>query len=90
MKELAEKLHEWYLEATKQLNPESYNPAAQKSYSELTEEQKFIDRYIANKVLQAAKNAVPKEKRVSKMWDAYSTSVYNQAIQQTLDNLNKL
>ena len=49
--ELAEKLHEWYLEATKELNPESYNPDAQKSYGDLTEEQKFIDRYIAGKIL---------------------------------------
>ena len=48
---LAEKLHEWYLEATRELNPESYNPNAQKSYAELTEEQKFIDRYIAKKIL---------------------------------------
>jgi len=54
MTTLAEKLHEWYLEATKELNPESFNPNAQKEYSELTEEQKFIDRFIAQKVLEKA------------------------------------
>ena len=48
--ELAEKLHEWYLEATKELNPESYNSNAKKPYSELTEGQKFIGRYIADKI----------------------------------------
>jgi len=50
--QLAEKLHEWYLEASKQLHPESYNPNAQKSYGELTEEQKFLDRYIAGRILE--------------------------------------
>lgn len=46
----AEKLHIWYLEATKKLDPESYNEDAQKKYSELSEEQKEIDRYIARKI----------------------------------------
>ena len=64
---LAEKLHEWYLEATKALKPESYNPNAQKKYSELTEEQKFIDRFIADKILsllpseEGADNTLVKE-----------------------------
>jgi len=49
--EWARKQHEWYLEATAKLHPESYNPNAQKSYDDLTEEQKFIDRYIAQKGL---------------------------------------
>jgi len=43
-------LHDWYLEATKELNPESYNEEAQKPYEELTEEQKKIDKYIADKI----------------------------------------
>jgi len=47
---LAEQLHKWYLEATKELQKESFNPAAQKQYNELTEEQKNIDRYIARKL----------------------------------------
>jgi hypothetical protein len=47
---LAEQLHIWYLEATKELNPKSFNLNAQKSYEELTDEQKFIDKYIANKL----------------------------------------
>ena len=46
----AEQLHIWYLEATKELNPKDYNQKAQKEYKDLTEEQKFIDRYIAKKV----------------------------------------
>lgn len=45
-----EQLHKWYLEATKELHPESYNPKAQKPYSELTDEQKFIDKYIAQAI----------------------------------------
>jgi len=52
---LAEKLHEWYLEATKNLNLESYNPDAQKKYLELTDEQRYIDRFIANKILELQK-----------------------------------
>jgi len=47
---LAKNMHEWYLEATSKLSPVSSNPNAQRSYEQLTEEQKSIDRYIANKV----------------------------------------
>jgi len=50
---LAEKLHEWYLEACQKINPESFNKEAQKLYIDLTEEQKFIDRYIAEKILKS-------------------------------------
>jgi len=42
-----EELHKWYLEAVKELKPESFNPNAQKKYSELTDEQKSIDKHIA-------------------------------------------
>ncbi len=48
---LPEKLHLWYLEAVKELHPESFNPNANKPYNELTDEQKFIDKYIAKKTL---------------------------------------
>lgn len=47
----AEQLHIWYLEATQKLNPNSFNKDAQKPYSELTDEQKFIDKYIAEKAI---------------------------------------
>ena len=43
-------LHEWYLEAIKSFHPESYNPNVQKSYEELTDEQKKIDAYIAGNI----------------------------------------
>ena len=49
---LAEQLHIWYLEACQQ--PESgmdFNPAAQEPYQLLPEGSKFLDRYIAQKVL---------------------------------------
>jgi len=51
VEQLAEQLHNWYLEATKELNPENYNPKAQKLYLELNEQQKNIDRYIAKKII---------------------------------------
>ena len=44
---LPEELHGWYLEATKNLKKESFNPDAQKCYDELTKEQKFIDIWIS-------------------------------------------
>jgi hypothetical protein len=50
---MSEQLHVWYLEGTRELDPASYNPKAQKSYVELNEQQKEIDRYIAKKVLAA-------------------------------------
>ena len=52
---LAILLHEWYLEATKELKPESYNPNAQKDYDKLTNEQKYIDIYIATKIIELFK-----------------------------------
>lgn len=52
-----EQLHEWYLEATCEINPAHYNSRAQKPYSELKEGQKFIDKYIADKCNQALTNA---------------------------------
>ena len=64
---LAELMHKWYLEATKKMNPESYNPKAQKKYKDLTEEQKQIDRFIAEKVLQ--KFSKLEEPRLPKMED---------------------
>jgi len=45
-----EQLHIWYLEATSKLHPENFNSNAQKLYEDLTEEQKFIDKYIADKI----------------------------------------
>ena len=52
IEELAQRLHEWYLEACQQ--PESgmdFNPKAQEPYEALKETQKFLDRYIAEKVI---------------------------------------
>jgi len=51
IEEIAIQLHTWYLIATRELNPENYNPKAQKPYSELNDEQKQIDRLIAKCVL---------------------------------------
>ena len=50
-----EQLHQWYLEATKKLNPKSFNQDAQKPYKELTNDQKFIDKYIADKINEEVK-----------------------------------
>lgn len=49
---MAEQLHKWYLEACQR--PESgmdFNPAAQEPYEALKETQKFLDRYIAEKII---------------------------------------
>ena len=43
-------IHGWYLEATANLDAASFNPKARKPYEELSEEQKSIDEYIANKI----------------------------------------
>ena len=53
---LAELLHKWYLEACKKLNPKSFNKNAQKKYKDLTKEQKYIDRYIAKKIIKILNN----------------------------------
>ena len=52
IEELAEKLHEWYLEATAPIyEDDAYNIHAQIPYKYLTEAQKSIDRYIAKKII---------------------------------------
>jgi len=48
---LAPLLHKWYLEATKNLNPDAYNPDAQKKYHELSDSQRYIDEHIAFKII---------------------------------------
>lgn len=68
--ELARQLHEWYLEATRELKPENYNPNAQKPYDEMTEEQKFIDKYIAGKITQYANEARINEVHNFGNWNA--------------------
>ena len=60
MKITPEQLHEWYLEATDALvaTPESFNPNARKAYSELSEDQKSIDRYIADRINEFVNRSV--------------------------------
>ncbi len=62
-----EQLHEWYLEATQKLNPESYNEDAQKPFDKLTQEQKYIDCYIASKVNRKIREQI--KKRISLAFD---------------------
>ena len=59
---LALQLHKWYLEAIKELNSDSFNKNAQKRYEYLTNEQKSIDRYIANKIMELIKLTPQKTK----------------------------
>lgn len=53
-----EELHNWYLEATRELHPESYNSDAQKPYDDLTREQKYIDNYIASKINKKVRDEI--------------------------------
>jgi nucleoid-associated protein YejK len=55
MKITPKQLHDWYLEATEKLNPENFNPKAQKAYQDLTPEHQYIDRYIATKIRNKVK-----------------------------------
>lgn len=48
--DFARRLHDWYLEATGQLDPKNFNHEAQKPYEQLRQQQKDIDRYIAGQV----------------------------------------
>lgn len=51
IKELAEFSHNSYLEIIKKLHLESFNQKANISYDKLSEEQKQIDKYIAEKII---------------------------------------
>jgi hypothetical protein len=46
-----ESIHTTYLEATLKLKPVSFNNNAQKTYDDLTEEQKYIDIFFSNDIL---------------------------------------
>lgn len=60
---MSEILHNWYLDATVKLDAKHYNPKAQKKYENLTEKQKSIDRYIANKILNLFETPIILENR---------------------------
>ena len=53
--ELPKLLHDWYLEAVSKLNPTSFNPNANKAFDDLTPDQKYIDFYIAGKIIDKLK-----------------------------------
>jgi len=56
----AKYMHLCYLEATKLLNPKSYNKNAQKPFDKLTKEQQFIDLFITRKMLNLVGDASKK------------------------------
>lgn len=51
IEEFAEQIHNWYLEACRELDPSNFNAKAQVPYADLTAEQKFLDRFLARKLL---------------------------------------
>lgn len=81
---LPEQLHSWYLEAVKELKPESFNPNANKPYSEITDEQKSIDIYIANKITNLFSQE--KEKWIREI---KNSSLNNDQVNEVLDLLQK-
>ncbi len=58
---LPELMHIWYLMIIEQLNPESYNKNAQKTFNELSEEQKKIDYFIADRTFNKLCKAIWKD-----------------------------
>ncbi len=75
---LARQMHEWYLEAIGQLDPKNFNHDAQKSYDQLREQQKDIDRYIAGQVLaviKADRLRTAKEARIDEANKCHSLAV---------------
>lgn len=58
--ELAERLHNAYLEACNDLHPESFNQKAQVPYEKLTMEQKFLDKACADEAREWAVEVVEK------------------------------
>jgi len=45
-----EELHNWYLQGSKELDPDNFNDEAQVPYEELPEPQRKLDQFIADKV----------------------------------------
>lgn len=69
VEDLARKLHGWYLDATREIDQQNYNPKAQKKYDDLNEEQKYIDRYIAREVLHSHTQGGKKDKQFCDCYD---------------------
>jgi hypothetical protein len=63
------KIHEWYLEACKRVKPKNFNPKAQKPYEELNEEQRFIDRFIVNKIFDMLLGGKPRTTTIIARWN---------------------
>ena len=61
VEDMARQLHDWYLEATEQPEAE-YNHKAVVPYEDLSDGQKAIDRYIAQKVTEAIDQAEADER----------------------------
>ena len=91
------KLHEWYLEACKELSPENFNTDAQKPYEELSEEQKFIDIYIAEKIKRKLKKEIEKFEKEDELYKQLKrdTKIFNRdevikaTIIMTIDKLKQ-
>ena len=75
VEKLAEQLHDWYLEATEQPDTE-YNYKAVVPYADLSDGQKAIDRYIAQKVTTAIEEA--REERDKEIYTELNT-IFNEA-----------
>lgn len=50
LEDLAEYIHSCYLDCVELLPETAYNPNAKKPFAELTEEQRFIDRFLALRI----------------------------------------
>jgi hypothetical protein len=95
--DLAKQIHTWYLEASQKLHPESFNPEAQKSYEDLTEEQKYLDRYLAEQIVSLLSTQQAEIKReihkisVERIEDDLATKDFqlgwNEAVQEQKDRI---
>ena len=55
-KELAEKMHDWYLEAVELYGMEFFNPKAIVPFKDLPESQQKLSCYIAEKIMEMVRN----------------------------------
>lgn len=80
-----EQLHKWYLKAITYIDEESFNSKAQKDYKDLTEQQRWIDEYIANEISKVFKTFSQKLKEFG---ETPSTKRFN--YKYWLELINKL
>ncbi len=84
-----EQLHKWYLQAIKYVDPENFNPKADKDFEDMTEEQQYIDQHITLRINEVIKQAVKELKEEIDKIDLDPACSIQDYLIEAQDKINK-